>query len=176
MLTVFTVITRVKAAFFLEGVIGFKVCLALTCLFPIRLLVMYVLYCHTTQHFRTSVGMPFPLTFTNHTHCFMHRRGTASAQMYKWTHSATFFCCCCCLVMHIVAFGNTCIVVWWDRQIQRSHVCTCQSCHPPPPHIYTNTHVTAIAKTPHTKTRRCNTKQYSCTQVLSISTLLLLSG
>lgn len=48
--------------------IRLKVCLAPMCLLPTHLSVMCALYCRTTQHFRTCVAMPFPLTFTNYTH------------------------------------------------------------------------------------------------------------
>lgn len=130
------------------NLIEFKVCLALTCLFPTRLSVMYVLYCHTTQHFfRTSVGMPFSLTFTNHAHCFIHKKGSNAHSRSPDIKANTK-----CLgqyspLTYTYIFGNMyCCVMRQSVPTHHQH--------------QTNTCITAIAKTKYTKAKQCNTKQY----------------
>jgi len=82
---------------------------------------MYVLYCHTTQHFfRTSVGISLPVTFTNHTHCFILKNGqmnTATARICKGTHSEFS------PVTHIHTQAHVYCCLMRQIETKKSHAC-----------------------------------------------------
>lgn len=83
----------------------FKVCLALTCLFPTPLSVMFVLYCHTTRledlcwrAISTDIYKSYTQSHTEKGSNTRHHR-------------------CSFAVMHLHTLGNTAFVVWWDREV-----------------------------------------------------------
>lgn len=100
-----------------------------------RLLSQLCLFFIVTQHdLRTSVGGPFPLTFINHTHSLVQRKGQ--------THTPPLVCSDA--LTHIRKHIFCCVMR------QRSYACP-SHCHHPP---HTQIHV-PVQRTQHAKTRRC---------------------
>lgn len=127
---------------------------------------MYVLHCPTTWLFhRTSAGMSHSLTFTNHTHSFIHTQGHVH-RLSQGVQSHGYFS----PVMRSHTSENTCIAVLWDGHRKVTNAC-------PSNHLYhTNTRVTVTANTKHISTWWWwwNRKPNSHTGALSLVTCLFL--